>query len=380
MNEESSPSYHSRCGVDGGSVVVVVGGSTGGQVGSYGGRWWLCVLFALVIVLSLSGGVLAAGSYPGGSRNTAEWYFCYSDRQSTSGSWTAWSDMVCEHIMWQNPGGTYRSVNMEMGLQSGDANTGAQIVGYVVPPVGVKTYNYHCNGNVSRQFVNATITGSSSGVASTTGTASNPFNGDDTEFSFGYPSNVVGNSTFTTVFDVVGLWRASQEDNFSSLEPVTGWGADPPSTYPHYHLSSSTDTSNRLITVFLSCWVYDWLMWGSTPEWTPGAGDYEPTPTGTVTPVPTATPDPNAWVPFPWVPITSTVNAPNFDFTAPITDTCYTIIPSIEISPTSTTGVEFCVAEWDVSLNVMGYDLGAALLVAFSLAAAGILFGILKGG
>lgn len=128
----------------------------------------------------------------------------------------------------------------------------------------------------------------------------------------------------------------------------------------------------------------------------PGPPDATPTPG---TPQPTATSVFTDWVGVPWVPITSTANAPMFNITEPITETCTVVVPGIEIDSTEadgvgswwawlmgviplpdvdTTPVEFCTAEWGLDLFVFGYDMGGALVTVMALAAAGVMFSILK--
>lgn len=146
------------------------------------------------------------------------------------------------------------------------------------------------------------------------------------------------------------------------------------------------------------CYVtsYSLLPGGPTPNApifatpTPAVG------TPTMTPTPAATGD---WAITPWVPVTSTVNAPFFEVSPPISATCYLVVPGIEIDSSatgsggtwwdwvigaiplpdvSTTPVEFCIQEWGLSLRVFGYDMGAALVTMLGLGAAGVLFSILK--
>lgn len=117
------------------------------------------------------------------------------------------------------------------------------------------------------------------------------------------------------------------------------------------------------------------------------------------TPMPTATSVFTDWVGVPWVPITSTANAPMFNITEPISETCTVVVPGIEIESTEadgvgswwawvigviplpdvdTTPVEFCTAEWGLDLYVFGYDMGTALITVMALGAAGVMFSILK--
>lgn len=334
-----------------------------------------------------------AAGYPGGTRNLSEWYYCYSSRQHTNGTWTVWSDMPCEHLLWNDTPGTYHSQWFEFGLLEGftAVNQGAEIVGYIIPPEHIKKYFYHCEGTVSRAFASG-ISGSSNGTVSSHSTTSNPFNADGTAFSFGYPSNIAANSTFANSFNVNGSMRASQNDNFVTLEPVTGWSAaNAESTYPHFKTAAGVDTVNRQIVTFMKCYINGLEMWSGSP-WTPDIGDLIPDPS-------TPTPGPGDWITDPWVPITSTVNAPRFEVTEPISETCTTVVPGIQVDDSAATGggswwdwvigaipvpdvnttpVEFCIAEWGLDLWVFGYDVSGALVTMMALSAAGVLFSILK--
>lgn len=96
---------------------------------------------------------------------------------------------------------------------------------------------------------------------------------------------------------------------------------------------------------------------------------------GDPVPLPTVTPTTD-WSMIPWVPITDPVNAPAFSYTLPITETCYEILPGVEVLEVEP--VNWCLKEWAVGLRYFGIDLALQLSIWMLLAAAGVLVSIWK--
>lgn len=334
----------------------------------------LCVVALATVVWAN----VAFAQYPGGSRNSDEWHACFTQRTNNG----AWSALGCEHLLWYpstGGGASPQSQNWEASTH-GSATfpvvaNNQEVWTYIVPPAGVMSYTYSCGFQVQRCFDNG-ITGSSNATVSTGGPGSNPFNDDDTRFNFGYPSSIVANECFLSSGSVVGRWRASAFDNFSTLEPVAGWTGSPTSNYPSFRAAAGSESRYRNTLAQYSCRIIDYDMHGSLPIWEPDIGD--------LVPGPTPTPGPG-WDTDPWIPATPLPIS--FVITETTTE-CTEFLPSFEQSAgvySYTVGVdvnpyEICFEQYAVDLQFMGWNfatlgLAVAFIMAFS-----VLYKIFKSG
>lgn len=355
----------------------------------------LCVAVAIYTVVSY-GSAQASMVWPGGgTRNTDEWYYCHSawivgSSLTTAGTFDTWT---CDHILWSEEGGNpgeYDSQNMVGVIAATTGPFNALVRGYVVPPAGIYRFDYACDASISYIRGAACTSGSCSSGGFYKGGFNSMLSGtssqllvDNTLMALAPPTVPIAGASNTVNLDAVGWVRSSS----GTTDYLLSWSNSLVSALSsnsnavfasnlNYQLVAGTAWDNSQAGASFSCQIIDYSALAGTDPWVPGPGDLEPIATATPGPTPTGI----FWDSEPWVPITSTVNAPFFEVTPPEGSTCYTIIPEITLGDDTSTGVEFCISDWTISLRLMGYDVGGALLICFSLAAAGVLFSILKSG
>lgn len=352
------------------------GGTSGGSaIAKY--RVLLVGIIAIAIY-SLSWGEAGAQSspYPGGVRDPDIWYYCYSSQYDDDNSLSGlpWEALVCEHLMWDAPGGSYESVLIE-GSVAIAADEAARVQGYIVPSAGMKEFVWRCDAFESVCVHNTG--GSFSGLAAADFTTS--LFGGDTWITVS-PSSPPTGQCATTVLDVVGEFHSGAFDRWVSPDLMATWESNPGTVaWPFLQAQATNSNANRSGAAGFSCQVIEWSHWPeyleTNPPWVPGPGDLVAGPT----PTPGAFPD---WEITPWVPITDSISAPDFDLGEPQTEVCTIVIPGYawtwDAIEYGWDEIEICSTEYDLTLGVFGVDVGGYLVTAFLLAGVGVLVSIIK--
>lgn len=343
------------------------------------------MLLAVVVsigIYSLAPGV-ALAQYPDGARDPGNWYFCYASQfNDNEGTFTSvpWSeDMLCETLLFKEVaggGGFIESIDMAASVlaEGSDASHGraAKLRGFVIPPRGMKDFNYACTAGAT-QCHNGGTGSVSSSVRSAVGSLFS-------EVTTGWVLNstaATSGSCATITTDVVGLMRSSVYDTWWTNDTPVNWNTSGSTVGTYWEISALTISDKRSSGASFRCHVTGWVSnptWlASNPEWGPGPED--------LVPVATATPS-TTWSVNPWVPITDSVNAPEFELGPPGTEVCTIVIPAYGWTWDSVEYgwdlVEFCSTEYDLTLRIFGIDLGTYLVTFFLLGGVGVLVSIIK--
>lgn len=342
------------------------------------------VLGAVAMATVFWANMAFAQDYPVGGRHADDWYYCYSSTYNGTGGThsSTWSTPPeCDQILWTPDagGGGGASSVLFQGSVSVDDNEAARIKGWVVPARGIQSFVVSCE---------AFVTYCNNGIGSF---SANADGGNATGFTHSGNWNVGVSSVPSGQcgswnLDVVSTRSTSTYDRWWSPDPFPGYTSSGITSYPFYQAEALTSNSNRSGSAGFSCQVTSWTSFTSwltdpanpTPGsgWTPGPGDLVPSPT------PSPTPPTSTWDINPWLPLTDTVAAPEFDFGDAGPETCYTVVPGYSYDWDSVTygwdEVEFCTTEQDLTLSIFGVDIGTLLISGFLLGGVAVLVSVIK--
>lgn len=341
-----------------------------------------------VAVVAVGWQPVVAATYPGGTRIPEEWYYCHASKY-TAGQGTVsltavnWTDIECEHILWQQPGGVGGGAESVLFQGSvdvvgvNDAHEAGLLRGWIMPARGIKGYTYSCD-----MFVTVcNVAGSGSFAGNAASDINSGWTG--TEGNVLWPSPSSGNC-LTNDLDLVASVSSSTYDNWWSSTLVEGWNVAAANTADggvDYSADGSTINDGRTVASGYSCQIIgwdDWPAWLATnPPWWPGDGDWVSVP---ATPTPVVTP--GEWSAEPWVPVTSTVNAPNFTLGPPVDGGCNVVVPGYSYTWFSEVygwgGITICTSDYALSLGMFGLDMNYLINIWIFLGGLGILVSILK--